>query len=419
MNILLLTQILPYPPDAGPKVKTWHVLRYLVNSGHKVSLVSYIREEEKKYIPEIQHLGINLYTVPIKRNRMMDAFFLMRSQFTGRPFLIERDDLPAYRNLVKKLLEDTQFDVIHADQLTMTQFADPEIHDMPGLYRIFDAHNATWSIFERMQENASVFLKPVIALEAKRVKKYEGQVIRNFEHTLVVTDQDRDLLCRATGVEENGISLHTKITIIPIAVDTQQLKPIQRQPASTNIITLGTLHYPPNADGIRWFIQKVYPLVKTNFTNVTLTVIGKNPPSDFLLAASQDSSIQITGYVPDLEPYFQQAALIVVPVRAGSGMRVRILEAFSRAIPVVTTTIGLEGIAASLESDVLVGDSPEEFSSQVCRLLADPSLQDKLAENGRRLAENKYDWLVALSKLENLYTNISTIKNSQSLHITT
>ena len=168
-------------------------------------------------------------------------------------------------------------------------------------------------------------------------------------------------------------------------------------------MALGTLHYPPNADGIRWFIQEVYPIVREQVPAATLTIVGKNPPKDFLeLAAREPQSIQVTGYAPDLDPYLEAAALMVVPVRAGGGMRVRILETFSRGLPMVTTTVGLEGIDAVPGEDILVEDNPVDFADAVVRLLQDPSLQTRLAENGRRLAETRYDWQNVLKEMDEI-----------------
>jgi len=194
------------------------------------------------------------------------------------------------------------------------------------------------------------------------------------------------------------------ITVVPIAVDTRALQPVVRLPESMNIVTLGTLHYPPNADGIRWFAREVFPRVCQECPQATLTIIGKNPPQDFLeLAASQPARFTVTGYVPDLVPQLERAALMVVPVRAGSGMRVRILEALARAMPVVTTTIGLEGIDAVPGQDVMVADTVEDYATAVVSLLRDSELQSRLAVNGRRLAENRYDWRVVLKKMDEVY----------------
>jgi polysaccharide biosynthesis protein PslH len=408
MRILLLTQIIPYPPNAGPRMKTWHVLRYLVSRGHEVTLVSFIRPEEEQYLPVLTDLCQAVHAVPIKRSRIADVVYLLRSQVTGRPFLIERDDLKEMRQLVAQLVQTHSFDVVHADQLTMTQFAlqAQALADENGVKRpftIFDAHNATWTITRRMIDNVPLPLKPILRLETERIKRYEARLIAELDHTMVVIDEDQDALL--AGVDKaQANALRQRFTTIPIAVDTAELTPTPRQPNAGNILTLGTLSYPPNADGIRWFLNEVFPLIQAQMPDVTLTIVGKDPPRDFLqAAAAQPDTIEVTGFVPSLDPYMAEAAVLVVPVRAGSGMRVRLLEAFARAMPTVTTTIGLEGITAEHERHLLIADEPADFARQTVWLLQDESLQTRLGENGRLLAEQKYDWQIALQKMDAVF----------------
>jgi polysaccharide biosynthesis protein PslH len=421
MNILFLTQIIPYPPDAGPKVKTWNVLRYLCEKGHNVTLASFVRPEEMPYIDALKQLCSKVYTVPIRRSRINDAGFWLRSNFSGRPFLIERDDILSMQTLVDQLVRTESVEVVHSDQFTMTQFALPLLdlgNQRPCI--IFDAHNAVWTIVKRMQQNAPWFLKPLAAMETNRVKLYEGRLVREFDYTLAVTEPDRVYLLQAAAEaeihsESSSFSAinraQNRVNVIPIAVDTDLLKPVRRQPGSANILALGTLSYPPNADGIRWFAREVFPLIRRENSAATLTIIGKKPPNDFLRLAEQyPETIKVTGFIPDLTPFLEQAALMVIPVRAGSGMRVRILEAFARGIPVVTTTIGLEGIEAQVGRDVLVEDSPSEFATTVSNLLNDEALQKLLTANGRHLAESCYDWRVVLQKLDAIYKEIEEVK---------
>jgi glycosyltransferase involved in cell wall biosynthesis len=407
MQILFLTQIVPYPPDAGPKVKTWHVLRSLAGQGHHVTLVSFVRPEEEPHISALREICEAVHGVPIRRSRFADAGYMVRSYLTNRPFLVERDDLRPMQELINKLVRERDFNFIHADQLTMVQFAIRGASAFPDKKPkvIFDAHNAVWTIVERMQENARWFLKPILGIEAKRVKRYEGNLLKTVDHVLAVTDVDRVGLENA--LEFATISRNDRIapiTVVPIAVDTQKLQPIRRKTGSRNIVTLGTLHYPPNADGIRWFVNEVFPLIRKRVPGVTLTIIGKNPPQDFVeLAASDPQAVKVTGYVPDLAPFLEESALMVVPVRAGGGMRVRILEAFAYAMPVVTTTVGLEGIHATLEKEVIVADSSPDFANRVTGLLEDVLLQEQLSVNGRILAETKYDWQVVLDAMSPVY----------------
>jgi glycosyltransferase involved in cell wall biosynthesis len=414
LRILFLTQIIPYPPDAGPKVKTWHVLRYLVEQGHEVILASFVRPEEQSHIPHLERLCAQVHTVPITRSRLQDIGYWLRSHLTGRPFLIERDDLGGMRALVDRLLDEGDIDAIHADQLTMTLFAlDPNRFepDRGGKdngstpQRVFDAHNAVWTIVERMGKTAPWYLKPVLRLETARVKRYEGRVVREFDHTLAVAEPDRIALLEALADFDPHVRPEDfHISVIPIAVDSKALAPVYQAPGHDHIVTLGTLHYPPNADGIRWFAQEVFPRIKEQVPAGSLTIIGKNPPPDFLqLARENPDSVEVTGYVPDLVPYLQRSDVMVVPVRAGGGMRVRILEAFSRAMPVVTTTVGLEGIDARPGHDVLVEDTPERFARAAVRLMKDREFARRMGEKGRLLAERRYDWQVVLEKMNALY----------------
>jgi glycosyltransferase involved in cell wall biosynthesis len=407
MNILFLTQILPFPPDAGPKVKTWNVIRFLAGMGYSITLVSFVRAEETAYTPELEKICHAVHVVPIRRSLAADVGYMIKSYLSRRPFLVERDDLFSMQDIVNKLVKENDFDFIHADQLTMVQFAIRGASAFPDKKPkvIFDAHNAVWAIVERMQENARWFLKPVLGVEARRVKRYEGELLKTVDQVLAVTDMDRAGL--EVALQYSGVSNNDRVapvTVVPIAIDTRQLKPVKRSPGSMNIVTLGTLHYPPNADGIRWFFNEVFPLIRQRFSNTTLTIIGKNPPEDFLdLEAQNPDVIKVTGYVSDLVPYLEQSALMVVPVRAGGGMRVRILEAFAYAMPVVTTTIGLEGIHAVLDQDVIVADTAIDFADRACDVLNDSSLQAELSSHGRQLAEGSYDWQVVLSAMNSIY----------------
>jgi glycosyltransferase involved in cell wall biosynthesis len=408
MNILFLTQILPFPPNAGPRVKTWHVIKHLVQQGAHVHLVTFIRDEEVPYLPKVKEICEQVIPIPIQRNRINDLVFLMKSILTNQSFLVTRDGSNQLNESIENLVKNSTYDFVHADQLTMAQFAltakkfhqqyHPNV-EAPTL--IFDAHNATWTILERMQTQVPFFLRPLVKWEKNQVKKYEGFLLTSFDHTLAVTDIDKKALLETI---KKPLPEKNHLHVIPIAVDTQKIIPIQRETNSHNIITLGTLHYPPNADGIRWFMREIFPIIHHNDPHAKLTVIGKNPPKDFYqLQSIYPDQIQITGYVEVLEPYLEQATVMVIPVLAGGGMRVRILEAFSRQIPVVTTTIGLEGIDAVNGRDVLVADSVASFAEATLTLLNSESLQQEVAENGRKLVQNKYDWKTVFSALNQIY----------------
>lgn len=409
MNILFLTQILPYPPDSGPRVKTWHVLKYLAQRGHTITLITFIRPEEEPHLETVRRICHRVFTVPIKRSRLKDAGYFIRSQLTRQPFLVERDDSAAMRTLVREVVTAETVDAIHADQLTMAQFALPYRNGNGKPALVFDAHNAVWTIVERLKATLPIYYSLPLIFEAGRVKAYEARIVHEFDRTLAVAEPDVHALREALREQYPAVPAEeAPITVIPIAVDTEVANRFQPRTGSFNILTMGTLYYPPNADGIRWFLLDVFPIIRQALPQAKLTIVGKSPPADFLQAAKEsDGSVAVTGYVPDLDPYFADASVVVIPVRAGGGMRVRILEAFAHGMPVVTTTVGLEGIQAEPGLDVLVADSPDEFAQATIRLLSDGELQARLSGNGRRLAKDKYDWQVVLGQLEKVYQSLA------------
>lgn len=396
MRILLLTQVIPYPPDSGPKVKTYHVLRYLAERGHSVTLVSYLRDGDGVSIEGLRPYCSAIHPVPLRRSRIYDLFSYLRSWRTGLPFLVTRDEIRQMKETVSGLVRDERFDIIQADQLTMGQFALLSNQSR----RVLDAHNAVWTIVDRSARGARPPLRPILAEEARRLKFYEGELCRQMDAVLAVSQVDRNALVEAGAPQDH-------INVIPISISCSALRPVQGAAASREILIVSTLFYPPNADGVRWFLREVFPRVQEQVRSARLTIVGPRPPRDILQYATREpAQIDVTGYVPDLAPHFERAALMVVPVRAGSGMRVRILESLARGMPVVTTTLGAEGIDIVPGEHLLIADEPQEFAEATIRLLQDPALRCALARNGRHLIETKYDRNVVLPRLQSVYESL-------------
>jgi glycosyltransferase involved in cell wall biosynthesis len=403
MRILLLTQVVPYPPDSGPKIKTYNVLRYLA-ARHSVHLVSFVRTPaEAASARALQPYCTGVTTVPLRRSRWRDVAYLARSLASGRPFLIERDDARAMRIAVYRLVRKQTFDAVHADQLSMGQFA----VDLPVPLRVLDEHNAVWTIVRRAAADEGRGPRRwLIELEWRKLRAYEGALCRRFDRVTVVSDQDRAALAQAAKAPFNS-------TVIPIAVDTRELAFAPPPPEARHVISLATMFYPPNAEGVRWFATEVYPLVRRAVPHTQFYIVGSRPPGHITRLATPDSGIVVTGYVADVEPLLRQSAVLIVPVHSGSGMRVKILEGFARGIPIVSTRIGVEGIDAYPSKHLLVADDPSQFAAAVIRLLQHPDESARLARAGRELVETRYNWLAALAALNGIYPDPA---RQQSVH---
>ena len=405
MRVLLLTQVLPYPPDSGPKVKTYYVLKYLARH-HDVTLVSFVRETDKpEHISHLQTLCKRVITVPISRSKMRDLRYLGQSLLTGQPWMMLRDERPEMRAALTELAAGESFDVVHADQLNMAQYALP----FENARKVLDLHNALWMLYKRMAETTPTSnpMKYILMRDWALLKQYEGEMCRRFDAVTAVTEEDRHLL-REAGAPDN-------ITVIPIAIDTDEQAQVHRQPSSPHIIHIGTMYWPPNIDGINWFLEQVYPLIKLHLPDVRCTLIGSRPPESIIRHSSADRTITVTGYVEDPQPFFEDAGMMIVPLRAGGGMRVKILNALAQGIPMVSTTIGCEGIQVTHERDILIADTAPAFADACVRLLTDYDLNTRLTQAGRQTAERYYDYRQACKPLDAIYghrTQETPIKNT-------
>ncbi len=392
MNVLLLTQVMPFPPDSGPKVKTWNLIKWLARR-HDVTLASFVRGESERQLDALRRYCQAVHTVPMRRGVLRDAGFLLTSLISAQPFLMLRDRRAAMQRLVARLARECRFDVVHADQLNMAQYA-PLV---PGACTVLDAHNALWLLYRRVAETAPPGpRKWLFQREWRRLHAYEGRVGRRADAVLVVSAEDRDALREAMGTA-------AEITVLPITVDTEEIAPVRRRPDADRIVHIGTMSWAPNIDAVRWFADAVYPRIRAARPDVGFDVIGARPPRAIRALARPGSGIHVAGYVDDPTPYLERTAVMVVPVRAGSGMRVKILVALAQGLPVVSTTLGCEGIAVQPGVHLLVADEPAAFAAATLRLLGDRAEADRLGAAGRRLVAARYDYRQVYPVLEHVY----------------
>lgn len=392
MRLLLLTQVLPYPLVSGPQIKTHYTLRYLAQR-HRITLVSFVRSAAEMRIAEaLRPYCEAIYTVTLRRSRLRDGVALLRALATREPFVIARDRRRALYRLLQELAQRGAFEAVHADQLNMAPYA----LSLPG-YRVLDAHNAVWQIAKRLASTASLGLARMLAAwEARRLKAYEGEVCLAFDQVLTVSEEDRRALEEATGRTLPGAT-------IPIALDPADFPPIPRVDGARGILHIGGLHWPPNAEGLRWFLWEVWGSVRAAEPSARLFLVGARPPQDLRAWAARDPSVVLPGFVADPTPYWQQSVLLIVPVRAGSGVRVKILEAWSRGVPVVSTSIGCEGLKARHGKNIWIADEPEEFARAIVTLLRDPREARRLGEAGLATVQTWYDYRIAYRALDEIY----------------
>jgi glycosyltransferase involved in cell wall biosynthesis len=452
-NILFLTQVLPYPLDAGPKVRAYHMLRHLAGQ-HRVTLVSFVRPDDRpEYVAHLRGIAAAVHVVPMRRSPLRNLAAGIRGLLNGLPIAIARDDMPEMAALLRRLTADTRFDVIHADQLSMAWWgllaaypASSDGHttasfasfvlralreplclrapDAPRL--LLDEHNAIYRLTERMADEARGPRRWIMRREAAAFRRYEAAMLRAYDAVLTVTTKDRTLLEAIQEAEDSHLPfaichLQSKLTVIPICIDPETVQPVQRaaqirnpQSAICNpptILHLGTMFWPPNVTGVLWFAREVLPLVWRQVAEARFVIVGKNPPAE-VQALAADPRITVTGYVADPQPYLAAADAFVVPLFSGGGMRVKILDAWLWGLPIVATPLGAEGIEVRDGENILLAADAPAFAAAVLRLLTDAELNARLRRAGRAWVEQTYSWQAVYPKVDAVYAGLLASKSA-------
>jgi glycosyltransferase involved in cell wall biosynthesis len=399
-RVLFLTQILPYPLDTGAKVRQYYVLRHL-SRHHAITLVSFVRADDRpEAIAHLQQFCQAVQTVPMVRSRRRDAWAVLKSLLTAKPIVIARDQSSSMQQLLGRLQTAERFDVIHADQVAMAQY---------GLNidarRVLDLHNALYLVTQRLADNErQPFKRLIMRRETHALARYEAQVCAQYDQVVCVTAEDRHAI--ETQLTRFKIAVTPdRFTTIPICSAPDEKQPIKPVAQPHRVTALGVMFWPPNAEGVHWFAREAWPQVRAHFPEACLTIVGKNPPP-VLSDLNGRNGIEVAGYVPDLDRVLAETAVFIVPLRAGGGMRVKILDAWCWGLPVVSTGIGAEGITVRDGENILIADEAESFGQAVRRVLGDSQLADHLRHNGRRWIEQKYDWRTGYQAWDDVYAKL-------------
>jgi polysaccharide biosynthesis protein PslH len=292
------------------------------------------------------------------------------------------------RGLAQRAAEEWRPDVLLVGHDMAAAWAVDLPRELPA---VLTCHNLTWRWYESRARRVDPARALVLRAEAWRYRRHVLSVLPRFRTAVAVSTLEADEL-REIG--------RTHVELIPTGVDTQELRPAPREPGPPRLLFTGTMSYPPNHWGIVWFARHVWPLVRAEVADALLDVVGKGPPDDVLALDGRDG-ITVHGFVDSMAPYFARAGAVVVPILAGAGIRVKIVEAMAAGRAVVSTPLGCEGLAG-LEPGrhLLVAEEPEPFAAEAVQLLRDPELSERIGRDARELAERTYDWRPLGDRLE-------------------
>lgn len=400
MRILLITNSLPYPPSHGGKVRAWHLLRQIAQH-HDVTLLSLLESaSDTQFFPHLQQYSVQVEGVVKQRRRSKKKLLphLLRTMLKGQP---RRNGLAHYEemeNKVRELTHSQHFDIIQIEQSTMAPYVEFISDTNNRAARLINLYDVGAAQFDSITKVQSDFRSRFWTwFDSFLLRHWESiYVASHFDKCIVVSAVDRDILRRGNP--------NLEPVVVPNGVDTTQQHLLPQPTASNEIIFVGNMRYMPNVDGAIFFCKEVFPLIKRKVPEVTLSLVGSTPMNVVQSLAAED--VTVTGYVESVIPYYQQAAASVVPLRAGSGTRLKILESMALGRPVVSTTLGCEGLTVTHGENILIADSPTDFADQTIRLLTDHQLRQYLVTNARQLVETTYDWQAIAQKMLQIYDEV-------------
>ena len=380
MRVLFVSPFLPYPPVAGGHRQIWSWLRRLARD-HEVAFVGFFeREREAEGAEEIGRLCAET------RVRLRRPTPHGYSSFAQMPRPVSEFFSLELAQDVEHTVRDFRPDVVQFLASTMAQYR-KWTGDTPSVVTALDisfvAHRRAIAArhgIERLRARC----------EWLRMLRYESAAFRRADHVIAVSEREADI-ARAVGG-------HNRVTAVPPGVDREELAPRERSPAPGSLLYLGHMEHYPNLDGLLFLYRDIWPHIRHAYPKARLTVAGgglweelAREAPDTLAWMERDASVELGGFVPDLRALMDATAAMAAPMRLGSGVRNKVIEAMAAGLPIVTTRLGAEGIAAAHERELLLADEPEAFARQVVRLLKDAQLQSRLSKAGRELAARDHD----------------------------
>tara|TARA_R110001599_G_scaffold353527_1_gene593623 strand:+ start:67908 stop:69131 length:1224 start_codon:yes stop_codon:yes gene_type:complete len=384
MKILFLSQRFLFPADTGGKIRTGNILRELSKKAELTVISNVESPRDDAYIQQMDALCSRFIPVPWKEMERYTLSFYIKLTFQSLskyPISVLNDYSKALEAALQKELSATDYDLVICDFLQSTL----NFRDVTGIPRLLFQHNVEAQITERHLDKASnVFATLFWGLQHKRMLRHEGEMCRDFEGTIAVSEEDKGLMERWYNTQR----VHT----IPTGVDTDFFKPTADTATRKQLVFTGSMDWLPNDDAIAWFLDEIFPGIQEQEPGTTLTIVGRKPTARIEKLVNGREDITLTGWVDDTRPFIAQSAVYIVPIRIGGGTRMKIYEALSMGKALVSTTIGAEGLPLESGEHILRADSAADFRDCVVTLLRDEALREQMGKAARDYVCEHYRW---------------------------
>ena len=384
MKLFVILSRVPFPLEKGDKLRAYHQLKEL-KKRHEITLICLndsrlapgARERLKDICNELHIFNLS------KGWRIIQ----MALAFFGRqPFQVAYFYQPRIHNRIKKLIDREKPDRLFCQLVRTAEYVKLE-HDY---IKTIDYQDAFSKGMERRIENAPFYSRWLLRSEKRRLAEYENIVFEYFERKVIISEQDRDFILH---------NRRGKIEVVPNGVDTEFFTPQEKQ-TDHEVVFTGNMSYPPNVDSARILALEIMPWLWERNPEARLLIAGANPAP--AVRSLEGDRITVTGWVDDIRDAYSRGAVFAAPMKLGSGLQNKLLEAMAMGLPCITTSLANNALGAQSGEQILIAEDAESFASSIARLLEDDNFCKSLAQEGRRFVKETYSWKSSTRKLENV-----------------
>ncbi|MEO6693612.1 MAG: glycosyltransferase family 4 protein [Ignavibacteria bacterium] len=380
MRILFISYDFPYPPTGGSISRDYNLIKQL-SKNHELHWINRtIRGDiRQEYIDEMDKYFKNIKIV--KWDYKQNIPGLLKSFFTDIPYIIKRFESEEMNKIVRETINDNVFDLVLCDHIYLTQYLPDNITDKIPV--IPNNEDCGFTYYKRMTANSGFLRSLYAGSQWKKLLNYEIKVLKKYNVYITTSEKEKEMI--------SGYYDKAEICVIDNGVDTKFFSERDRKDHSPNIIFTAWFKYYPNAQAAIDFVKNIFPKIQKEIPEIKFYIVGKEPPQK-VMDLQKIENVFVTGYVDDIREYLRNADAAVIPLQIGGGTRLKILEAMSMKIPVVSTHLGAEGLEVENRTNILLAGNDKEFAEHVIEVIRDKQLSTNLTDNARLLMEEKYDW---------------------------
>jgi glycosyltransferase involved in cell wall biosynthesis len=382
MRILYIATMYPLGVNNGVKMRVWHLLRAIANAGHEITLATFVEPEEpgptqrelSKVCKDSEIVVRHMESLSGSTNYVAR----LSSILSPSPYTLDRCRSDEMRARLEHRLRSDAFDVVLCDNVFTTVNLPPT-----ALPLLMNSHNVEHVTLQRYAEQESNPFKALYArLEAGKLRRFEASAYKRAVFVMVCSRLDGELI--------EQLCPGVRTIVAPNVVDVHDYEMTGEEDPLT-VVYQGGMDWFPNRDALEYFVRAILPLVQKEMPGVRLIAAGRNPTPEFRARFSHVPALEFTGTLPDLRPVIARAAICIVPLRIGSGTRLKILEGGAMSKAMVSTTIGAEGLDFVPGKEILIADDPAAFARSVVELLRDPARRKAMGEAARKRVSRDYD----------------------------